>query len=83
MMQCQICGDTQGPWEYEEINKGSKLCRLCAECDSGYWKKDKCIMLLCEDCGNVIRKERKHVTAGIFNKGYARRVSRSHSRSKR
>lgn len=83
MMECQICGDTQGPWEYEEIRKGQKICKLCGSCDSGYWKKDTCIMLVCEDCGNVIRKERKHDTTNIRNKRHGSGISRTNGRSKR
>lgn len=61
-MICQLCGDTQGPFEIKEV-------------------KNRC-MLICEDCGEQIRKERKkNVTANVRNKGYARRISRTNRRS--
>lgn len=63
MMQCQICGDTQGPFEIIDYKKR--------------------VVLSCEDCAKAVEKERKHETANIRYKGYARRISRTHSRSKR
>ena len=59
MMECQLCHDTNGPFEVIE-------------------HKNRCI-LACEDCA---RKERKNDTAGIRNKGYARRISRTDGRRK-
>lgn len=60
MMQCQYCGDTNGPWEYAEVLKNRR----------------PYTMLVCEDCANYFRKlERKlkkDETANLLHKRYAR-----------
>lgn len=58
MMICQICGDTQGPWEYELYTK-----QVCMTCKEDKKCKDcihKDILLVCEDCAKVLRKKRKN-----------------------
>ena len=45
MMQCQLCNDQDGPFEFADVY------------DDGRAK----VMLICENCGNEIRKmEKKH-----------------------
>lgn len=39
MMQCQICGDTQGPFEIEEHNNRCKL--VCEDCGKEIKKERK------------------------------------------
>lgn len=59
MMDCDICHDTEGPFEITEIYKrdGNKEFTRCA--------------MTCERCAKKIRKEnKKNVAAYIRNKRY-------------
>ena len=67
-MSCQICGDTQGPWEYEEYKSSNKKPWLI---------NDGQVVLVCENCGKILRKRMRkereqNETTNIRNKRYAR-----------
>lgn len=50
MMQCQICGDEQGPWEYEEYRSNDKKPWLIENGQT---------VLVCETCAKILRKRMK------------------------
>lgn len=50
MMQCQICGDLQGPWEYEEYKSDDKKPWLIENGQT---------VLVCETCAKILRKRMK------------------------
>lgn len=75
MMTCQICGNQDGPFQFEQVDGPF---RIPAK-DVG----DNAILLICEDCWDRLKKVRKkYDTANLCNKGHARRVSRTYGRSK-
>lgn len=68
MMQCQICGNTNGPFEIFDFKNRVVLgCEDCAKLSKE----------------NKIRKEnKKNDTTNIRNKRHVNRISRSNGRSK-
>ena len=51
MMECQICGDTNGPFQFEQVDGPFKI--------PSKNNKESAILLICEDCWKKILKERK------------------------
>ena len=57
-MQCQICGNTDGPFEVIEIHEGYTTFANCPA-------RVKRVVLACEDCSKKERKKRD--TANLRN----------------
>ena len=74
MMQCQICGDVNGPFEIIERKKEwTDIAGVKMHVNE--------VLLACEDCARAERI--KNGTANLRDKRHVNRVSRSNRRSKR